>query len=182
MYRTLPTTLSLELRMQRYDNFLNPPNFRRSFFSSASLVRLTPIILYIGAPSDALNIKNLLTTHEAQTLPKPRSFELRVQRYINFSNPPNVWPTFFEQMSDCPLRKNRSSHGDRKGRSYRSGSEQSGLSEETTACGRTYHSPQLEGPPTGRGDRSATRSKRPPQCGRSDWDCSLCLVRPTRGR
>ena len=32
MYRTLPTTLSLELRMQRYDNFLNPPNFRRSFF------------------------------------------------------------------------------------------------------------------------------------------------------
>ena len=46
MYRTLPTTLSLELRMQRYDNFLNPPNFRRSFFSSASLVRLTPIILY----------------------------------------------------------------------------------------------------------------------------------------
>lgn len=44
MYRTLPTTLSLELRMQRYDNFLNPPNFRRSFFSSASLVRLTPII------------------------------------------------------------------------------------------------------------------------------------------
>ena len=81
--------------MQRYDNFLNPPNFRRSFFSSASLVRLTPIILYIGAPSDALNIKNLLTTHEAQTLPKPRSFELRVQRYINFSNPPNVWPSFF---------------------------------------------------------------------------------------
>lgn len=58
-------------------------------------MRLTPIILYIGAPSDALNIKNLLTTHEAQTLPKPRSFELRVQRYINFSNPPNVWPTFF---------------------------------------------------------------------------------------
>ena len=32
MYRTLPTTLSLELRMQSYDNFLNPPNFRRSFF------------------------------------------------------------------------------------------------------------------------------------------------------
>lgn len=42
--RTLPTTLSLRLRMQRYDNFLNPPNFRRSFFSSPSLVRLTPII------------------------------------------------------------------------------------------------------------------------------------------
>lgn len=32
VYRTLPTTLSLRLRMQRYDNFLNPPNFRRSFF------------------------------------------------------------------------------------------------------------------------------------------------------
>ena len=32
VHRTLPTTLSLELRMQRYDNFLNPPNFRRSFF------------------------------------------------------------------------------------------------------------------------------------------------------
>ena len=80
--------------MQRYDNFLNPPNFRRSFFSSSSLVRLTPII-YIGSPSAALNIKNLLTTHEAQTLPKPRSFELRVQKYYNFSNPPNVWQTFF---------------------------------------------------------------------------------------
>lgn len=52
-------------------------------------------LLYIRSPSVALNIKNLLTTHEAQTLPKPRSFELRVQRYYNFSNPPNVWRVFF---------------------------------------------------------------------------------------
>lgn len=36
--------LSFELQMQRYNNFSNPPNFRRSFFSRASLVRLTPII------------------------------------------------------------------------------------------------------------------------------------------
>lgn len=44
-----------------------------------------------------LTSKNLLTTHEAQTLPKPRSFELRVQRYYNFPNPPNVWQTFFQR-------------------------------------------------------------------------------------
>ena len=45
MYRTLPTTLSLELRMQRYDNFLNPPNFRRSFFfREPQPLSLTPII------------------------------------------------------------------------------------------------------------------------------------------
>ena len=94
MYRTLPTTLSLELRMQRYDKFLNPPNFRRSFFWTPRSCVLH-LLYYIGSPSDALNIKNLLTTHEAQTLPKPRSFELRVQRYINFSNPPNIKPTFF---------------------------------------------------------------------------------------
>ena len=64
MYRTLPTTLSLELRMQSYDNFLNPPNFRRSFFREPQPLRLTPIIyrstkiafartpiiLYIGVP------------------------------------------------------------------------------------------------------------------------------------
>lgn len=93
MYRTLPTTLSLELRVQRYDNFLKPPNLRRSFFSSASLVRLTPII-YRCAQRHA-HQQNLLTTHKAQTLPKPRSFELRVQRYYNFSNPPNVWRSFF---------------------------------------------------------------------------------------
>ena len=37
------TPLSFELRMQRYNNFSNPPNIRRSFFSRASLVRLTPI-------------------------------------------------------------------------------------------------------------------------------------------
>ena len=93
MYRTLPTTLSLELRVQRYDNFLKPPNFRRSFFPSASLVRPIPII-YRYAQRHA-HQQNLLTTHKAQTLPKPRSFELRVQRYYNFSNPPNVWRSFF---------------------------------------------------------------------------------------
>ena len=93
MYRTLPTTLSLELRVQRYDNFLKPPNFRRVFFSSASLVRLIPII-YRCAQRHA-HQQNLTTTHKAQTLPKPRSFELRVQRYYNFSNPPNVWRSFF---------------------------------------------------------------------------------------
>ena len=79
--------------MQRYDKFLNPPNFRRSFFRAPRSCVLH--LLYIGSPSDALNIKNLLASHEAQTLPKPRSFELRVQRYYNFSNPPNVWQTFF---------------------------------------------------------------------------------------
>ena len=62
--------------------------FSEKFFSSASLVRLTPII-YRCAQRHA-HQQNLLTTHKAQTLPKPRSFELRVQRYNNFSNPPNV--------------------------------------------------------------------------------------------
>ena len=53
---------------------------------------------------------------------------------------------------------------------------------ETTACGRTNHSPQSEGlRPERLGGAGATRSKRPPHCGRSDWSCNykLRLVRPT---
>ncbi len=55
MYRTLPTTLSLELRMQRYNNFLKPPNFRRSFFRAPRSCVL--YLLYIGAPSVTLTNK-----------------------------------------------------------------------------------------------------------------------------
>ena len=32
MYRTLPTTLSLELRVQRYDNFFETTKFSEKFF------------------------------------------------------------------------------------------------------------------------------------------------------
>ena len=59
--------------------------------------------------------------------------------------------------------------------------------EQTTACGRTNHSPQSEEQSSERlGEKEVTRSKRPPLCGRSDWNwvcnCKLRLVRPTRGR
>ena len=56
MYRTLPTTLSLELRVQRYDNFLKPPNFRRSFFFRAPRSCVL-YLLYIDTPSVTLTNK-----------------------------------------------------------------------------------------------------------------------------
>lgn len=79
--------------------------FSEKFFFRAPRSCVLHLLYYIGSPSDALNIKNLLTTHEAQTLPKPRSFELRVQRYYNFSNPPNIKPTFFRANVRLPFRK-----------------------------------------------------------------------------
>ena len=121
MYRTLPTTLSLELRMQSYDNFLNPPNFRRSFFFREPHSCVWHL-LYIGVPrshsrgylllyiapyplgsetstkkltSSTLIVKTCSLLKALQTPPKTRSFELRVQRYYNFPNPPNFRRSFF---------------------------------------------------------------------------------------
>ncbi len=74
MYRTLPTTLSLELRMQRYDNFLNPPNFRRSFFESLIPVSGTYYI-YVGVPRSHLR-RHLLY------IGVPRSLSRRHLLYI----------------------------------------------------------------------------------------------------
>ena len=103
--------------MQRYNNFSNPPNIRRSFFSRASPVRLTPIIYrsaQIAAPiilqchirqylkpqqkrlpNNAPSIKTCSPLKDLQTPPKTRSFELRVQRYNDFLKPPNFQQTFF---------------------------------------------------------------------------------------
>ena len=50
--QTPPKTRSFELRVQRYYNFPNPPNFRRSFFSRAS--SCVWHLLYIGVPRSHL--------------------------------------------------------------------------------------------------------------------------------
>ena len=112
--------------MQRYNNFSNPPNIRRSFFSRASPVRLTPIIYrsaQIAAPiilqchirqylkpqqkrlpNNAPSIKTCSPLKAPQTPPKTRSFELRVQRYNDFLKPPNFQQTFFAKSHSSQTR------------------------------------------------------------------------------
>ena len=75
MYRTLPTTLSLELRMQRYDNFLNPPNFRRSFFFKSLVSASDTYYIYVGVPRSHLR-RHLLY------IGVPRSLSRRHLLYI----------------------------------------------------------------------------------------------------
>ena len=55
-------------------------------------------------------------------------------------------------------------------------------SRRPLAVGRIVAPSQRGKAPNDCGVRSVTRGKRPPRCGRSDWDCSRRLVRPARGR
>lgn len=65
------------------------------FFREPRSCVLIPII-YRCAQRHA-HRQNLLATQKAQTLPNPCSFELRVQRYNDFSKPPNFPQTFFAE-------------------------------------------------------------------------------------
>ena len=129
MYRTLPTTLSLELRMQSYDNFLNPPNFRRSFFWEPH-----PCVwhlLYIGVPRSHLrghllyivsvrtwglnketdkqlsSRQNLLTTQGSPDTSEDPFFWVASAKVIQLPETTKLSTNFFRRMSDRPLGKNK---------------------------------------------------------------------------
>ena len=89
--------------MQRYNNFSNPPNIRRSFFFE-SIVRAS-YTLYIGAPKHhSIHQKTCSPLKDLQTPPKTRSFELRAQRYNDFLKPPNFQQTFFAESHSSQTR------------------------------------------------------------------------------
>lgn len=128
VHRTLPTTLSLELRMQRYNNFLNPPNFRRSFFFE-SLVpfvwyllevlgsHLRGHLLYIvsvrtwdldkEASKQLSNRQNLLTTQGSPDTSEDPFFWVASAKVIQRPESSKLSTNFFRRMSDRPLGKNK---------------------------------------------------------------------------
>ena len=108
------TAFSCGLWVQRYNKFLKPPNIRRSFFFESFIGVRNPFEkLWSYWRKETLKATCRTSLQKpCQTLPtsriteltrEPLSFELRMQRYNNFSNPPNIRRSFFSRASPVRL-------------------------------------------------------------------------------
>ena len=100
------SAFSCGLWVQRYNKFLKPPNIRRSFFFESPSRSGKPLEKPRSCwrrkppkpPAVHLSRKlrqTPLTSRITELARTPLSFELRMQRYNNFSNPPNFRRSFF---------------------------------------------------------------------------------------
>ena len=97
---------SCGLWVQRYNKFLKPPNIRGSFFFESPSRSGKPLEKFRSCwrrkPPKLLAVhlsrklrQTPLTSRITELARTPLSFELRMQRYNNFSNPPNIRRSFF---------------------------------------------------------------------------------------